>query len=312
MIGDTRPFLPQKDPQSKWLPPETNKRYLFKLCVGSSLKLVQALKNTATLLCLPEKIKGTLRFSLKWAEVPLLKFHTNRNYFVRFLTDLRILIRTSLRIEARLAKHDSHQTGRIAWSLSSKGGIWSIRPILKSKSSQASLEVSGSALHAEDQQCEREGPYDMTIWTGPEAEKKNTLERMLFLHYDRQRKKVKSPFDFSRAFLLNKNSGFNLWNFLVEHHFSEFTGKTMTTEKEFSFYLTVDGFFGKCPGNFRVICPGFQSRWIFGRMESARSHKLQQWTIFHSTCDLIQLLICVGRRERRFARSADSEASRMT
>lgn len=145
----------------------------------------------------------------------LLKFYTNRNYFVRFLTDLRILIRTSLRIEARLAKHDSHQTGRIAWSLSSKGGIWSIRPILKSKSSQASLEVSGSALHAEDQQCEREGPYDMTIWTGPEAEKKNTLERMLCLYYDRQRKKVKSPFDFSRAFLLNKNSGFNLWNFLV-------------------------------------------------------------------------------------------------
>jgi len=50
--------------------------------------------------------------------------------------------------------------------------------------------VSGLALHAEDQQCEREGPYDMTIWTGPEAEKKITLERMLCLHCDRQRKKV--------------------------------------------------------------------------------------------------------------------------
>lgn len=55
----------------------------------------------------------------------------------------------------------------------------------------------------------------MTIWTGPEAKKKNTLERMLCLHCDRQRKNVKSPFDFARAFLLNKNSGSNLWNFLV-------------------------------------------------------------------------------------------------
>lgn len=70
--------------------------------------------------------------------------------------------------------------------------------------------MSGLALHAEDQQCEREGPYDMTIWTGPEAKKKNTLERMLCLHCDRQRKNVKSPFDFARAFLLNKNSGSNL------------------------------------------------------------------------------------------------------
>lgn len=30
------------------------------------------------------------------------------------------------------------------------------------------------------------------------------------------------------------------------------------------------------------------------------------------TCDLIQLLICVGRRDKRFARSLDSEASRIT
>lgn len=48
----------RQPPSSKWLPPETNKRYLFKLCVGSGLKLVQALKNTATLLCLSEKIQG--------------------------------------------------------------------------------------------------------------------------------------------------------------------------------------------------------------------------------------------------------------
>lgn len=160
--------------------------------MGSSLKLVQTLTNTATLLWENTRellgSKKTLRFSLKLTKVPLLKFYTNRNYFVRFLIDFR----TSLHIEARIAKYDSQQTGRIAWCLSSKGGIWSIRPILRSKSSQASLEVSGLALHEEDQQCVREGPYDMTIWTGPEAEKKNTLERMLCLLCDRQRKKLRA------------------------------------------------------------------------------------------------------------------------
>ena len=37
--------------------------------------------------------------------------------------------------------------------------------------------MSGLALHAEDQQCAREGRYDMTIWTGPETERKKHLRK---------------------------------------------------------------------------------------------------------------------------------------
>ena len=82
-----------------------------------------------------------------------------------------------------LVKYVSQQTGKFYTSRPT-GGIWWIRPILRSESSRASLAVSGLALHAEDQQCAREGRYDMTIWTGPETERKNTLERMRCCHYN--------------------------------------------------------------------------------------------------------------------------------
>lgn len=61
------------------------------------------------------------------------------------------------------ASQTRQPTDWIMLSFMSRGGIWWTRPILKSESSRASLAVSGLALHAEDQQYAREGPYDKTI-----------------------------------------------------------------------------------------------------------------------------------------------------
>lgn len=93
-------------------------------------------------------------------------------------------------------------------------------------------------------------------------------------------------------------------------HFIKFKEERIVSRDSHPGTLTIAGF----SGNLFISVPYVLVSKDAEFLAEKKAHKTTEYKrqYFYSTCDLIQLLICVGRRDKRFARSEDSEASRMT